>query len=375
MAIPTLSEIKSRLKSDLIDATEITIEARRNVTNYILNSLAGVTYSSYRYIDSIFRTYFPPTATTENLDNWGQTISLPRIQATTSQLRVRVTLQTAPINPIVIPQGTEFQSVSSLGYSSNVQTTVSTTTTEFILTSLGTGTQYNLAVDSSLTFINPIAGLPSSVSVVEVTSTAQDTESDSNYASRIQSFFSKSAYKTGSFEDYIEWANASSTLVARSWVINRLNNTAGHIGVYVTKSADLSASEVFSDFTDTELASIKEYVNERRPLPSDLSVFNPTFVDLDFTVSLSNNIESNRELVTNALKDFLFRNVQLRGSVIMQDLTTVQTGSLNLSSIISTVVASVPSSVQANVVSPASLAPLTLNGQAYNLGMITFQDI
>lgn len=373
MAIPTLSQIRERIKADILNETSVSVESRRNVLNFIINALTGVVYSAYRYINTLATAIFPQTATSSNLDNWGQVISLPRVQATRAELNLTLTLSAAPSPAITIPENTEFQSTGGLSFLSQSSTLIDDLSNTVVVTSSGTGTSYNLNVGDTLVFSSAIAGLPSQVTVGSVRVQAQDIETDASFSQRIISFFSKTAYKTGSFEDFIEFTKAASTLVSRVWIINKISGD-GTIGVFVTKRAPETTDSVFLDFTESEREDILEYIDERKPLPSDVSVLNPTFTTIDFTITLSENITSNQTLVRNAIKEFFFRNVQVRGARVTHSGEETYTGNLILSAILTTVIAAVPSTVQVAITSPTSILALTTTSTAYDIGTITFVD-
>lgn len=151
-------------------------------------------------VANLYNQAYVATATGLSLDKCGYAYGLPRLEGTRANGTVRIT-KTDGTTSILLPAYAQIKS-SDLVYQCNndLAITITGSTYDIGITSIDTGSDYNISVDS--TFI-PVSVIPNIDSVVAITSITggSDTESDFEYRERL--FYAQQSSKNSSLQSVI----------------------------------------------------------------------------------------------------------------------------------------------------------------------------
>lgn len=312
---PTLDEITERVYS-VIQNQIPGVDARLQNTplNAIANALIGTSYELYGFCDWAARQTNLIDCDDANLDKYGEIWKIQRKAASYATGTATFT----GINGTVIPAGTIIQTTTNLQYITTANITVTSGTAVASVKALTFGLVGNLSAGVSLTVVQAIPNIDSTVTTVSITGGA-DEETDVAYRARIQA---RIAYPPhgGAWFDYVAWAKEVPG-VTRSWCTS---NEFGLGTVSVRFMMDDSYSNGIPLVGD--INTVQAYVDNVKPVAAKVTVIAPAPVPVNITITnLTPNTPAAQASVLLELKD-MFRSkaepgVTIRNSWIWEAVT------------------------------------------------------
>lgn len=303
---PTLPDLKTRTASDMQSRLGLGPLLPRSTLKVISEVVAGSAHQLYGYIAWAINQLFPDSAEAEYLNRWATIYGVQRNAATFAMGNVTFSGTAGS----VIPSGTVLQRGDGLQYTTTAEVTLvgSPAAGTVGVISLLAGLNNNTATGQNLSMVSPISGVSGVVTVASGgLAGGADTESDANLRSRLMLRLSTPP-QGGARNDYLQWA-LSVAGVTRAWVYP-LNQGAGTVGV--TFVTDGEASPIPSAQKVTE---VQNYINARRPVTANVTVFAPTPQPLNLAITISPNTQAVKDAVVAELKD-LFSRTSVPGGTI-----------------------------------------------------------
>lgn len=199
---PSLQEIVDRIISDIQSRiTGATTLLRRSVLRILARVYAGAVHLVYGYLEFMKDQIFVSSADAEYLEKLGYEYGIFRKAATSATGTGTIT----GTSGIDIPAGTEFISEAGNVYTTDELTTLAGGTTTADFTSSEEGDTYNETSPVTLTFVSPIAGVDSTVSVIGDIEGGTDEETDDDFRARVIARKRQPPHGGAEF-DYEAWA-------------------------------------------------------------------------------------------------------------------------------------------------------------------------
>lgn len=296
LAASTLASI--RLSLGLVSST------RRTLIESISNSFVGVIYLLYVYVDNVFSDFFPQDANENRLLKWGEAINLPRKAASFAVLEIKMT----GIIGAIVSEGTQLRSSTGRIYEVVEDTEFATAEQLANINAILPGTESNLGVGETITFINSQNNIQIRAEITTVVNEAEDIETIERYRNRVLQFLSRTQYRAGSISDYISWATEVPG-IARAYVATRYDGIINRLAVFILKGT------VERIPSQGEIDEVLAYINARRPVTADISVFAPTEVSIDMEISIRRNTEDVQRSVTANLNQLFLNDARPKGTI------------------------------------------------------------
>jgi uncharacterized phage protein gp47/JayE len=249
----TLSQIISRIVSDFqTRITGATSLLRRSTLSVIARINAGQFHLLYEYLDYQARQLFVTTADEAGLEAHSSEYGITRkaaVAATGSGVTGTST------NGIVIPAGTELQSPNEQLYTTDADVTVAAGIATLAFTASVAGTDGNDDPGIVLSFVSPIAGVSTSVTV-DADGIIEGTDEEIDTALRERVLTRKRQPPHGGADfDYETWALENSG-VTRAWSFP-LYQGLGTIGLAFVRDDDTDIIP-----SAAEMATVRAYIVE-----------------------------------------------------------------------------------------------------------------
>ena len=353
-AIPTPAQIARRFAAGLAqqtfvasDGTSVTLDATAPSTlEQALSILMALgDYETYLYLRDIGLELMVTTATEAGLlPQHAQIWGVPREGATAAVGNVVVACSSA----VAIPQGTLLTVDGSAQWSVNTATSIPAgATASLSVTATAAGTGGNLAANTALTLVSPLAGVQSVTSDQEGIAGGAPIEGVESWRARIIDAI-RNPVGGGNPADYTRWA----TDAGAAWVnVVREYNGLGTVGVIVLLSGPAVP-------TSAQVAAIQAYIDARRPVRGNVTVYAGVIVPQAVTVALSSNTVAAQAAVQAALVPYIL-SVGLGGKIYVQGIESA--------------ISSVAGSAN-DLIVPMSDTQLAPN-QFPVLGALTFEDL
>ena len=302
---PSIKQIYANIINDIETETGQTIPVLSKMFLKVLAlSLSGVWIILYKYGSDAAKQRFPQTANETFLSYLGSLTNIDRQSATYFN---GVLTLTGSTSSGIIQASTQFISrlsgnvylVIESAYIQNGSFTVKIKATQ-------SGANYNLAVSDSLDFVSPLFGVGNTGTVSEITTLAQDDEDIEQYRQRVINAYKRKA-QGGAAVDYTIWGEEPQAILK---VYPYTNQTLpGVLDLYIESNVqtdgiptqeELDLCKSYVDFDpDTNLAT-------RKPLTVEINYYPITRKAYKIRViGLSPDTPANRELVNNALYDYI----------------------------------------------------------------------
>lgn len=301
---PTLQEIIDRIEADINQELGTSSILRRAFSKVISRALGAMIHLLFGFLEWIFEQAFLLTATSRTFIRWwGVTFGVEIREATFTEFDLAMTGNEGS----VIGDGTIFTREDGTQYVSSGEETVDAQGDAIVrLVAINSGAAPNVEVGDTVSLNSTIAGVDSDGTVDSIETIGEDEEDLELYRQRILNRIQHPPLG-GSANDYIQWALEVSG-VTRSWVLP-LNQGPGTVGVsFVNDNAD----PIIPD--STKISEVETYIQERKPVTAQLTVFAPTPLDLDIDVSIQPNTLEVRENAAKQLDDLIRRDANLAGS-------------------------------------------------------------
>ncbi len=247
----SLQEIVDRIITDFqTRITGATSLLRRSSLTVIARVNAGAFHLLYEYLDYQARQLFIVTADEAGLEAIASEYGITRTGASKA---VGSGVTGTSTNGKVVPAGTELQSTDSQVYVTDADATVANGTATLVFTASVAGADGNDDAAIVLSFVSPIAGVNTSVTVdTDGISGGADKEVDSSLRERILTRKRQPPHGGAEF-DYRVWALEVSG-VTRAWTVP-LYQGVGTIGVAFVRDDDDSIIP-----NSTQRAAVRSYI-------------------------------------------------------------------------------------------------------------------
>lgn len=319
--IPKITEIYSNISSDLRSKLNLASDYLKKTLDAFALVLSAQFHLAYLYLKDIQDNMFPDKATTAdqggtlerqgmiymNRNPFPDSVGSFKVAVTGvagSILRVNLTFKSneGSLNPGQV-------------YILDSEYTLTGTSDEIEVRSIGAGVGYNLNVADNLTITEPVIGVDKTVSVVEVLVQPKAGETTELYRQSILSAIQLEP-QGGSRADYRQWCtDAQGVRLVYPYV---RDIDASIIDLYVeatlvdsTDGKGTPTSTILTDVEDVveQDPDITKPINERgrRPMQADVQVSAITLVPVDVTISgLSDDAQSVRDAIESSIVDFLY---------------------------------------------------------------------
>jgi uncharacterized phage protein gp47/JayE len=294
---PTLPQLLDRIQADIesrLPGTDPRL--RQSLLGILARAHAGTAHGLYGVLDYLARQLLPSTCTDEEIfalhAGWWD---VPRNAAAQAKGNVTFT----GTNGSVIPAGTTLQRSDGTQYTTDAEATIASGSATAAVTAVDGGQATNATAGQKLTLVSPIAGVQSSATVADGGLVGgSDIETLDAWRARLSQRV-QNRPQGGALADYETWALEVEG-VTRVWVMP-LWLGLGTVGVFFTRDDDASPIPDAG-----EVAAVQVYIDARRPVTAAVTVYAPTAVPVDMTISLNPSNATVQAAVSAELAD-LFR--------------------------------------------------------------------
>ena len=305
---PTLPDIISRIETDYVSRLGVKEPARAAFVRAQSRAFAGAVHGLYGYLEFISQQALPDTAVDEYLDRWCSIFGIFRIPATFARGSITIT----GISGNVVPAGTIVQTGDQVQYETTADATTISGTATVPVTSLDAGIVGNQLAGASLSFLSPVAGINSTVTVSAGGITGgSDQETTASLRQRLIARI-QTPPQGGNAADYEKWAQEADPSVTRVWV-NPLEMGAGTVTVrFVTDDAPGGPIP-----TSPVVAAVAAYIQTVRPVTANVYVVAPVLNSVNLSIQLSPNTAAVRDAVAAELNDLFIRDGSPGGTLLI----------------------------------------------------------
>jgi uncharacterized phage protein gp47/JayE len=296
---PTLDQVRKQNRDYITARLHSAAMIPNSVLRVLADGNAGLAFLVLLYIDWLSLQLLPDTAETEWLDRHAA-IWLPgagRKPATFASGSGTVT----GINGTYLPQGTQLSSATGVLYETTEQITVGSSPTPVDIRAVDAGAVANLDEQSSVAFINAIAGVDGAVTIISMDG-GVDAESDDELRQRVLERI-RQPPMGGADYDYVAWAKQVPG-VTRAWA--GPEQGAGTITVRFLMD-DLRASDDGWPTPD-DILTVDTYIEQKRPVTvKDCYVMAPIKFFLEMTISdLVTDDAATRAAIEQSIQKMLY---------------------------------------------------------------------
>ena len=306
----SLSEIVDRIVSDFqTRITGATSLLRRSTLSVIARVNAGIFHLLYEYLDYQARQLFVATADEAGLEAIASEYGITRKAAIAATGSGSVT----GTNGVIIPAGTELQSTDEQVYTTDDEETIATGTATLDFTASVAGEDGNDDAGITLTFVSPIAGVSTSVTVdADGIGDGADEETDEDLRERVLTRKRQPPHG-GAYFDYEVWAKEVSG-VTRAWA-TPLYQGIGTVGVAFVRDDD---DDIIP--SASEIATVRAYIVEHEdpatgktvgcPVTAEPGLYMITLskLEVNFNIDISPNTSAVQAAITANLEDLILRD-------------------------------------------------------------------
>lgn len=321
---PTLQEIYDRMVSDIQTRVENSESLlRRSILRILARVYSGAIYLLYSYLNFLKNQLFATSADAENLELIGSEFGITRKAATFASGEATAT----GTNGVNIPSGTQLQSPSGNFYVVDEDVAISGGFANVEFTASSSGTDSNDDASISLTFVTPIAGINTTLTVDSNGITGGvDQESDDDLRDRILTRKRQPPHGGAEF-DYETWALEVSG-VTRAWSIPQYQGV-GTIGLAFVRDNDTSTIIP----NETQRAEVRDYIVQHTDPLTGLEVGIPvtaepgffvlelSYLSIDFNIDLLPNNSSVQSSVQTNLDELLVEKGGPGQTIYLTDIT------------------------------------------------------
>ncbi len=294
---PTLQQLIARGQADAesrLPGTDPRLA--QSFLGALLRAQAGATHGLYGALDHLSRQVLPTTAETDILDEharWWGVARNPAAAATG-------TVTFAGTNGVTIPAGTAVQRADGTEYTTDAAGEIAAGSADIAVTASAGGQAGNADAGTALSLVSPIAGVQSSATVAAGGLTGgTDIETDAALRERLR-LRVQNQPQGGAKTDYETWALEVAG-VTRVWVLPGWLGI-GTVGVAFVRDDD---DDPIPDAA--EVTAVQDYIDDRRPVTADVTVFAPTAAAVAMTISLAPNTAAVQAAVQAELSDLIRR--------------------------------------------------------------------
>lgn len=296
-ARPTLPTLVEQIRADLLARLSQDDVLRRSDLEVQARVQAAALHAVYGFVSHLARQILPDTADSDWLDRHASWWGIARKAASVASGTVTATATSG----VTIPAGTVLQRAGVGDYATTAEVTAADGTATLPVEAATAGAAGNLSAGALLTLVSPIAGVQSTAVVVEIAGGAE-VESDDDLRARVRDRIRLPPHG-GAEHDYEAWALEVAG-VTRAWVYPSLAGI-GTVGVCFVADG---REDIVP--TPAEVEAVQAYIDARRPVTADVTVFAPVADALDLSIELDPDSTATRAAVAAELADFLTREAE-----------------------------------------------------------------
>ena len=306
------------------------IDARlqRGLVEVLLVAQAGAISEAFAYLQQIADDVFPDTATSDSLDRWAGIFALSRGSSTFASgwIGAAGVITEIPAGLAVFRRGDGQEFETLLSAESPAGAIISTPTAAAAVAAWTTlqqsgpgwalpvraivpGAAGNTAAGSSLSVVSPVAGFATTGSAFLGISGAVDVEADALLRDRVLARM-QSPPQGGTAADFKAWALAASTdadPIARAFVMSPAPG-ANTVTIYLADDGGSLPAARPPTATATAVSNAVAYIDDRRPLHSQLVVANASHTALNLTLSIPEPAAEVVTAIENEIDGHLIEN-------------------------------------------------------------------
>lgn len=308
---PTLPEIKERIGAD--------IETRLNTGKLLPVSFLGIMSVAYAgavhllhgHIEWATRQLFPDTADDEYAERWA---SIWGIEKTPPSFASGSVIFTGSDGSI-IPEGTRLRRSDGAFYLTTESAVISSGTATVAVKPVNAGSAGDMEAGVSVELVNSLSGIDTEAETASGGITGgEDSESIESLRLRTLDRIKQPPHGGAEF-DYIKWAKEVNG-VTRAWAYP-LAMGAGTVSVTFVQDGE---DDIIPD--SAKVAEVQEYIEgpTRKPVTAALTVFAPTAVPLNFSITTNPDSPEIRENIENSLRDLLLRTAEPGATILISKI-------------------------------------------------------
>lgn len=292
---PTINEIVARIEADMESRLTGDVSLLlRGILRVLARVFAGAIHIVYGYIEYLADQLFATTAELDYLNRIGLMFGVTRKAAVFAE----GTIAFDGDDTTLIPEGTRVIRQDGIEYETTADGTITGGVVVVAGIAVEAGTGGNSTAGDTVELIEPIVGVDA-LNIQTHFQGGDDEETDDEYRARILLRL-QTPPAGGTAADFERWAREVSG-VDNAWTFAAFPGP-GQVTVVFTGSASVS--------------TVEDYLTERMPVTTDLTVQEATELNVDFTISLSPNSAAVQAAVTANLTQ-LFDEVAEPGEDIL----------------------------------------------------------
>lgn len=307
---PTLQQLIDRSKTDLEGRlNDGAAVLRRAAIAVFARVIGGMSHLQHGHLDYNYKQAFPDTADDENTLRWASIYGVEQKSAEFAEGNYTFT----GTNGTVIPALTQIQRADGIVYETQSSATISGGSATVSIVALTAGEDGNADAGVSMNLVAPISGVNSAGTVAAGgLSGGVDQELVASVRARLLDRI-RQPPQGGAEPDYKRWALEVAG-VTRAWVYP-LHLGPGTVGVSFVRDDDVS---IIPDAG--EVSAVQTYIDDRRPVTAEVTVFAPTASPLNFTIELTPDTPEIRAAVQIELEDLLKREAEPGGTILLSHI-------------------------------------------------------
>lgn len=302
---PTLPELIARVEDEHAQRLGLGALLRRSTLKVIARVEGGLSHQLHGHLDFNANQIIPDTAAAEFLERWASIFGVQRKAATAATGSVTLT----GTDGTTVPAATVLQRADGQQYSTDASGVISAGTVSLAVTAVVAGDAGNADTATEVSLIAPIAGVNAdgTVDAPGIVSGA-DQEDDDDLRARLEERL-QNPPQGGAAADYVLAALAVPE-VTRAFAL------PAHFGlgtVGVTFLVDDHPTSIIPDAA--KVAEVQVAIDAFRPVTASATVFAPTAVPLNPSLSVTPDTGAVRAAVEASLEDLLIQEAEPGGTL------------------------------------------------------------
>lgn len=305
---PTLTELLERAHNDInARLPGADSRLRHSALSALAITHAGALHGAYGYLNFLSEQLLPDTADAEHLARWAAIFGLSRQAAAPATGPVTATGGDGS----TIAAGTVLQRGDGAEFVTQADATVAAGTATLTVEASSPGLQGNSLAGVQMTFTSPVTGVATAAVVgVGGLTGGKDEEGDDLLRARLLARIQEPP-AGGKASDYEAWAN-DVFAGARVWVYPNATGL-GTVGVaFVMPDGSIPDAG--------EVTAVQDYVDDRRPVGAEVTVFAPTGSAQAFSLHIAPDTAEIRAAIEASLADLFARESEPGGTLLISHI-------------------------------------------------------
>lgn len=303
---PKLSEIVERIKTDIEAGLGLTGASLRRSNIGVLSKAFGASvHLLHGHLDWVSKQIIIDSAESEYLERHAQIWGITRRAADFAQGSVTFT----GTDGSVIPIGTTLRRADEVEYTTDAEVTIASGTATADVTAVVPGEAGNSDSGVVLNLLSPISGVNGTATVaIDGITNGLEAETDDSLRVRLLARIQE-PNRGGAATDYQQWATEVSG-ISRAFVFGSYTGP-GTVAVFVIQDDPNDPIP-----NSAKVTEVQEYLDEKRPVTAQVTVFAPIAYTVDFDIQLSPNTSAVRQAVEDELKSLFSREGEVGGTLL-----------------------------------------------------------